>query len=271
MSPDSAARDALICRTESNGVARLTLNRPEVHNAFNDALIAEMASALDALERDTQVRAVILSGNGKSFSAGADLNWMRAMAGYSHAENLRDAEALGDLMHRLDSLKKPTIALVQGAAFGGGVGLVACCDIAVAAQRAAFCLSEVKLGLIPAVISPYVVAAMGPRAARRYFLTAERFSAEKALALGLVHEVVADDGLDAAAEAIIAELLAAGPIAVQEAKDLIAAVAFRAPEAALRQDTAERIARIRASDEGREGLTAFLEKRPPNWRDADGR
>lgn len=271
MSPDSAARDALICRTESNGVARLTLNRPEVHNAFNDALIAEMTSALDALERDTQVRAVILSGNGKSFSAGADLNWMRAMAGYSHAENLRDAEALGDLMHRLDSLKKPTIALVQGPAFGGGVGLVACCDIAIAAQRASFCLSEVKLGLIPAVISPYVVAAMGPRAARRYFLTAERFSAEKALALGLVHEVVADDGLDAAAEAIIAELLAAGPIAVREAKDLIASVAFRPPDAVLRQDTAERIARIRASDEGREGLTAFLEKRPPNWRDANSR
>ena len=271
MSPDSAARDALICRTESNGVARLTLNRPEVHNAFNDALIAEMASALDALERDTQVRAVILSGNGKSFSAGADLNWMRAMAGYSHAENLRDAEALGDLMHRLDSLKKPTIALVQGPAFGGGVGLVACCDIAIAAQRASFCLSEVKLGLIPAVISPYVVAAMGPRAARRYFLTAERFSAEKAMALGLVHEVVADDGLDAAAESLIAELLSAGPIAVQEAKDLIAAVAFRPPDAVLRQDTAERIARIRASDEGREGLTAFLEKRPPNWRDADSR
>ena len=271
MSPDSAARDALICRTESNGVARLTLNRPEVHNAFNDALIAEMASALDALERDTQVRAVILSGNGKSFSAGADLNWMQAMAGYSHAENLRDAEALGDLMHRLDSLKKPTIALVQGPAFGGGVGLVACCDIAIAAQRASFCLSEVKLGLIPAVISPYVVAAMGPRAARRYFLTAERFSAEKAMALGLVHEVVTDDGLDAAAETIIAELLAVGPIAVQEAKDLIAAVAFRPPDAALRQDTAERIARIRASDEGREGLTAFLEKRPPNWRDTNSR
>lgn len=271
MSPDSAARDALICRTESNGVAHLTLNRPEVHNAFNDALIAEMTSALDALERDTQVRAVILSGNGKSFSAGADLNWMQAMAGYSHAENLRDAEALGDLMHRLDSLKKPTIALVQGPAFGGGVGLVACCDIAIAAQRASFCLSEVKLGLIPAVISPYVVAAMGPRAARRYFLTAERFSAEKAMALGLVHEVVADDGLDAAAESLIVELLAAGPIAVREAKDLIAAVAFRPPEAGLRQDTAERIARIRASDEGREGLTAFLEKRPPNWRDADSR
>lgn len=271
LSPDSAARDALICRTESNGVARLTLNRPEVHNAFNDALIAEMASALDALERDTQVRAVILGSNGKSFSAGADLNWMRAMASYSHAENLRDAEALGDLMHRLDSLKKPTIALVQGPAFGGGVGLVACCDIAIAGQRASFCLSEVKLGLIPAVISPYVVAAMGPRAARRYFLTAERFSAEKAMALGLVHEVVADDGLDAAAESLIAELLAAGPIAVQEAKDLIAAVAFRPPDAVLRQDTAERIARIRASDEGREGLTAFLEKRPPNWRDANSR
>ena len=268
MSSDTAAREALICQVERNGVARLTLNRPEVHNAFNDALIAEMTSALDALERDAQVRVVVLSGTGKSFSAGADLNWMRAMAGYSHGENLRDAEALGLLMHRLDSLRKPTLALVQGAAFGGGVGLVACCDIAIAARRATFCLSEVKLGLIPGVISPYVVAAMGPRAARRYFLTAERFSAEKAMALGLVHEVVADDGLDAAADAIIAELLTVGPNAVKEAKDLIATVAFRPPEAALRQDTAERIARIRASDEGREGLTAFLEKRPPAWRDA---
>ena len=271
MLSENAAREALICKVESNGVAHLTLNRPEVHNAFNDALIAEMTTALDALERDAQVRAVVLSGTGRSFSAGADLNWMRAMAGYSHDENLRDAEALGQLMHRLDSLRKPTLALVQGAAFGGGVGLVACCDIAIAARHATFCLSEVKLGLIPAVISPYVVAAMGPRAARRYFLTAERFSAEEARALGLVHEVVADDGLDDASEAIIAELLAAGPNAVQEAKDLIASVAFRPTDAGLRQDTAERIARIRASEEGKEGLTAFLEKRPAAWRDTESR
>lgn len=268
MTSDSVPREALICRVESNGVARLTLNRPEVHNAFNDALIAQMTESLNDLERDAQVRVVVLSSSGKSFSAGADLNWMRAMAGYGQAENLRDAAALGELMHRLDSLKKPTLALVQGAAFGGGVGLVACCDIAIAAQRATFCLSEVKLGLIPAVISPYVVAAMGPRAARRYFLTAERFSAEKALALGLVHEVVADDGLEAAADSIIADILTTGPLAVQEAKDLIASVASRPPDAGLRQETAERIARIRASEEGQEGLSAFLEKRTPSWRDA---
>ncbi len=266
MTTENNRQDALLCETDARGVARLTLNRPEVHNAFNDALIAEMTKALHALNADPAVRVVLLASGGKSFSAGADLNWMRAMAGYGQAENLRDAEALGQLMHRLDSLEKPTIALVQGAAFGGGVGLVACCDIAIAATRATFCLSEVKLGLIPAVISPYVVGAMGARAARRYFLTAERFSAEEAMRLGLIHQVVEEEELDAAADRIIGDILTAGPQAVQESKALIAAVANRPVDHAIRQDTAERIARIRASAEGQEGLSAFLEKRPASWR-----
>ena len=266
MSSESNEQEALLCRIEAGGIARLRLNRPEVHNAFNDHLIAEMTRTLDELEADAAVRVVVLGSSGKSFSAGADLNWMRAMANYDQAENLRDAEALGHLMHRLDSLAKPTVAAVQGAAFGGGVGLVACCDIAVAASRASFCLSEVKLGLIPAVISPYVVAAMGPRAARRYFLTAERFTAETAQALGLVHRVVPDDELDAAVDAMVGDILSAGPQAVREAKSLIASVAHRPVDEAMRRDTAERIARIRASAEGQEGLSAFLQKRPAGWR-----
>jgi methylglutaconyl-CoA hydratase len=248
-----------------DGCATLTLNRPEVHNAFDDQLIAQLTHRLRELEADPQVRVVVLAAEGKSFSAGADLNWMKRMARYSEAENLRDAVALGDLMHTLSVLKKPTVARVQGAAYGGGVGLVACCDIAIGASAAAFCLSEVRLGLIPAVISPHVIAAIGERQARRYFLTAERFDATEALRIGLLHAVVDEAQLDAAVQEMVQQLLKGGPKAQAAAKDLIGAVVNRPVDRALVEDTAERIARIRVTTEGREGIAAFLEKRTPSW------
>lgn len=248
-----------------DGVARLTLNRPDVHNAFNDALISRLTECLRRLERDPKVRVVTLAGNGKSFSAGADLNWMQRTAGYSESENVRDAHALARLMETLNRLAKPTLALVHGSAFGGGVGLVACCDIAIAVEEAAFALSEVKLGLIPAVIAPYVIAAIGERAARRYFLTAERFSAEEARRLGLVHRVVAPDRLEDAAHRMLAALLQGGPVAHAEAKDLIFTIADRPRDTKLNEETAHRIARVRAGEEAKEGIAAFLEKRKPRW------
>jgi methylglutaconyl-CoA hydratase len=247
------------------GVATLTLNRPQVHNAFDDRLIAALTHELRELEHNAQVRVVVLAAEGKSFSAGADLNWMQRMAKYSEADNIRDAVALANLMRVLDTMSKPTVARVQGAAFGGGVGLVACCDIACASSAAVFCLSEVRLGLIPAVISPYVIAAMGQRNARRYFLTAERFDAQEALRIGLVHTVVEPAQLDATLTQMIDELLKGGPHAIAEAKDLIASVSSRPVDQALAEDTAARIARIRVSSEGQEGTNAFLEKRAPAW------
>ncbi len=250
----------------ADGVARLTLNRPEVHNAFNDVLIAELTAALLALEADRRVRSVVLAARGKSFSAGADIGWMRRMADQSEAENLEDARALAGLMSTLDRLAKPTVALVQGPVFGGGVGLVACCDVAIAAEEATFCLSEVKLGLIPSVIGPYVVAAMGQAAARRYMLTAERFSARDALRLGLVHEVVPADRLEETGALVLDHLAQGGPGALAEAKDLIFAVAARPADREMVEETARRIARVRAGEEAREGLSAFLEKRAPGWR-----
>ena len=252
------------------GRATVTLERPELHNAFDDALVAALTAKLEALGRDDRVRVVLLAARGKSFSAGADLGWMRRMASYSREENLRDAQALARLMRTLDELPKPTVALVQGAAYGGGVGLVACCDVALASSRATFCLSEVKLGLIPAVISPYVVAAIGSRAMRRYALTAEAFDATEARRIGLVHEVVEEDALRPAAERIAGALLRNAPRAVAAAKALVARVARAPLDDALAADTAERIASIRASDEGREGLTAFLEKRAPAWVKGEG-
>jgi methylglutaconyl-CoA hydratase len=248
-----------------DGAAVLTLARPDVHNAFNEGMIAEMTAAVAALDRDPAVRLVILAAEGKSFSAGADLDWMRRMAAYSKAENLADAGRLAELMRALNGLAKPTIARVQGAAFGGGVGLISCCDIAVAAQGARFALSEVSLGLIPAVISPYVIAAIGTRAARRWFLTGERFDAEEAWRLGLVHRVVPPADLDTAVEAIVAPLLAGPSGAQAAAKELIFAVADRPVGAEVIADTARRIAERRATAEGREGVAAFLEKRAPNW------
>jgi methylglutaconyl-CoA hydratase len=253
--------------TELDGpIAIITLNRPEKHNAFDDALIADLTQHLNAVDQLDQVRVVVLSASGKSFSAGADLNWMKRMASYTEAENAHDAMALAELMKTLYGLSKPTIARVQGPAYGGGVGLVACCDIAVGTHDAAFSLSEVKLGLIPAVISPYVIAAIGPRAAHRYFLTAERFDAGEAYRLGLLSELVNnDDELDVKIEEIIRSILAAGPDAIHEAKQLIDAVTNQPITNTLIADTASRIARVRVSAEGQEGLRAFLEKRKPAW------
>lgn len=256
---------SLITHIDDCGRATLTLNRPELHNAFDDLLIAELTAALRHLEANPAVRVVILAANGKSFSAGADLNWMRRMADYSDAENLADSRALAELMATLNHLAKPTIALVQGAAYGGGVGLVACCDLAIATPRASFCLSEVKLGLIPAVISPYVVAAIGERAARRYFLTAERFDATEGQRLGLVHEIVEEEALRGSAARFCTALLENSPAAISAAKELIFHVGRQPLGPELREETARRIAAIRASDQGREGLGAFLEKRKPSW------
>jgi len=246
-------------------IATLTLNRPLTHNAFDDQLIRELMAAMRDLELKTQIRAVLLTANGPSFCAGADLQWMKRTAGYSQSENLQEAEALAGVMRRLNILPKPTIAVVQGAAYGGGVGLVAACDVAIAAESATFSLSEVKLGLIPAVISPYVIGAIGARAARRYFLTGERFTAAEAYRLGLVHEVVPLDTLARRADMLIEALLEGGPRAQVEAKKLVADVAVRPVDSAIMDETARRIANIRTSPEGREGVAAFLEKRKPNW------
>ena len=244
----------------------VTLNNAEKHNAFDDVLITGLTAAFQSLDTNNNVRAVILSAIGKSFSAGADLNWMKRVAGYSQDENLRDATALATLMSTLYGLSKPTIARVQGAAYGGGVGLVACCDIAVGTQSASFSLSEVKLGLIPAVISPYVIAAIGARAAHRYFLTAERFDAAEAFRLGLLHELAADDeAMDEKINDIVTALLSCSPNAISEGKNLIAAVANRPIDAVTIADTAQRIARVRASVEGKEGVNAFLDKRKASW------
>ena len=244
----------------------VTLNNPDKHNAFDDVLIGDLTSAFQSLDSNDSVRAVILSAVGKSFSAGGDLNWMKRMAGFSMEENLRDATALATLMHTLHGLSKPTIARVQGAAMGGGVGLVACCDIAVGTINAAFALSETKLGLIPAVISPYVMAAIGERAAHRYFLTAERFDAAEAFRLGLLHEIASDDdAMDDKINDIVTALVQAGPQAVTESKRLINAVAHRTIDVTLLAETAQRIASVRASDEGREGISAFLSKRKAAW------
>lgn len=255
----------ILTHIDDRGVATLTMNRPELHNAFDDLLIAALTGELRQLEADDTVRLVILAAGGKSFSAGADLSWMRRMADYTRKENLADALGLAELMRTLSSLKKPTIASVQGAAYGGGVGLVACCDMAIASRRATFCLSEVKLGLIPAVISPYVVEAIGPRAARRYFQSAEVFDAGEAHRLGLVHEVAAEEELSAAVDHLSGALLKNGPRAMAAAKELVARVAFGPIDEAMIRETAERIADTRACAEGKEGLSAFLEKRKPAW------
>ena len=256
--------DQPVLTSIEDGVATVTLNRPKLHNAFDDAMIAALTEAFGTLGTDPSVRYVVLRGAGKSFCAGGDLAWMRRMAGYSHAENLADARALAELMHVLDTLPRPTVAVVQGAAYGGGVGLVACCDIAVATMGARFCLSEVKLGLIPAAISPYVVAAMGRRAARRYFLTAEPFDAAEARRTGLIHAVADDADIEDVLAGLLDSLSKGGPTAQAAAKALIADVAHL-PAEKLQDETAARIAEIRAGEEGREGVSAFLEKRRPNW------
>lgn len=253
-----------------DGVATLTLTRPDKHNAFNAELIGQLTAALHGLQDDRRVRCLVLTGEGKSFSAGADLNWMRSMARAGKAENLEDARALARLMETLDGLEKPTVALVQGAAIGGGVGLVACCDIAVAAEEAVFALSEVRLGLIPAVIQPYVAGAIGVRAARRYTLTGERFTAQEAHRLGLVHEVVPAMGLQQTGARIVRALLKGGPEAQQEAKAQLRWLRGKEPDESVREDGATRIAALRVGAEGQEGISAFLEKRRPEWAPEEG-
>lgn len=255
---------ALLTELDERGVATLTLNRPDVHNAFDDALIAELNTAIDSYSRHPHVRLLILRANGKSFSAGADLGWMKRMASYSREDNLADALELERLMRGLYEFPKPTLALVQGAAYGGAVGLVSCCDIAIAGTEASFSLSEAKLGLAPAVISPYVIAAIGARQASRYFLTAERFNADTALDIDLVHEVVENEELNAAGDKMITILLANGPVALMACKSTLRRIApASSPE--LTAWTTELIASLRTSQEGQEGLSAFFEKRAPAW------
>ena len=250
----------------SGGVGIITLNRPERHNAFDEALIGELSSAFAAMDQDPAVRVLVLSSTGKSFCAGADLNWMKRLGTYTPQESLEDARRLAEMLRRLAQMGKPTVARVQGPAYGGGVGLVAACDVAIATFEAQFTLSEVKLGIIPAAISPHVIAAIGERYSRRYMLTAERFAAAEAYRIGLVHEIVADDaGLDEAVGEIVDSLLKNGPMALAACKQLIRAVANKPIDAAVIEDTASRISAIRATPEAQEGMAAFLGKRKPNW------
>ncbi len=250
-----------------HGVGIITLNRADRHNAFDDAMIDEISAATSAMDVDPTVRVVVYSSAGKSFCAGADLNWMKRMAGYSNQANLDDSRALAEMFRRVRQCSKPTVARVQGSAYGGGVGLIAACDVSIACFDAQFALTEVKLGLIPAAISPHVIAAIGERYARRYMLTAERFSAAEAYRIGLLHEIVNDtNGLDEALNEIVEALLANGPEAMAECKSLIDAVAWQSLSPELVEDTAQRITRRRASSEGREGMSAFLEKRNASWR-----
>jgi methylglutaconyl-CoA hydratase len=251
--------------TKQGGVARVTLNRPELRNAFDDELIRQLRGAFEDISRDGSLRVMVLGGNGPAFCAGADLNWMKRMAGYDYEENLADATALAQMLAALDRLPKPTIARVHGPVFAGGTGLVAACDIAVGTPEAKFCLSEAKLGLSPATISPYVIRAMGERTARRYFLTAEVFDAQEALRIGMLSQLVPTERLDAAIDELLRHLLAGGPEAHAKIKALIRAVAGRCPDDALVAETAQRIAEIRGSPEGKEGIAAFLEKRKASW------
>lgn len=247
------------------GVATVWMNRPEVHNAFNAQLIADLTAAFRALDADDSVRAVVLAGRGKSFSAGADLNWMKAAGAASVEENLADARKLAGMLRVIAEMTKPTIARVHGAALGGGMGLASACDICVAGDKAVFATSEVRFGIIPSAISPYVLRAIGERQAYRYFQTAERISAARAVELGLAHELAEGDALNAKVEEIVGALLQGGPKSQAAAKDLIRAVANRPVADAVVEDTARRIAELRATPEAREGLDAFLSKRPAGW------
>ena len=248
-------------------VARIALNRPDVHNAFDDELILHLTETLQKFDADSAIRAVILTGNGASFSAGADLNWMRRMAEASEADNRADSERLATLMRTLNFLSKPTIARVNGAAYGGGVGLIACCDIVITVDSAKFALTEVKLGLVPAVISPYVIAAIGAREARRLFVTGEPFDAAEARRIGLVHDVVASDDFDSHVAIALSHLAKGGPLAQTEAKRLVLRMAGATLHSAQSIDVenATLIAKLRVSAEGQEGIGAFLDKRKPNW------
>ena len=253
-------------RRPSRHVAQVWLNRPDVRNAFNDGVIQELTTAFTQLGADTDLRAIVLGGHGKAFCAGADLSWMRTMAGYTWEQNHADAGALAQMLWTLWSCPVPVLGRIHGDCYAGGVGLAAVCDVLVASDAATFCLSEARLGLLPATIGPYVVRAMGEQAARRYFITAERFNAAQALAMGLVHEVCAADQLEAKVDELVAALVANGPAAVKACKQLVKDVAGLPITAALRDETARRIADIRASPEGREGVQAFLNKRDASWK-----
>ena len=257
--------DKVITQIDSRGVARVTLNNPDKHNAFDDQMIIELTNAFNALAANTNERIMLLKSEGKSFSAGADLDWMKRMASYSYQQNLNDARALAAMLKALHQMPIPTIARVQGAAFGGAVGLVSCCDIALASSNASSALSEVKIGLVPSTISPYVIAAIGERHAKRYFMTAERFDANTALQIELVHEAVEKSLLDDKVEQLVTAILSNGPEAVAVAKQLIFAVSGKPIDSKLIEHTCEVIAGIRVSPQGQEGLSAFLDKRKPNW------
>ena len=246
-------------------VAEVWLNRPDVRNAFNDEVIAELTQTFQQLAAQPELRVVLLSGRGKAFCAGADLNWMRAMADYSWEQNRADAQRLADMLWTLDQCPVPVVGRVQGDCYAGGMGLASICDVLVASSNVTFCLSEARLGLLPATISPYVIRAMGVQAARRYFTTAERLSAAQAHGMGLVHQLCEPEALDAKVAEIVATLVANGPAAVKACKQLVRDVAGQDITEALRAETARRIADIRASSEGKEGLQSFLGKRPPNW------
>lgn len=250
---------------ESGSLTTVWLNRPDVRNAFNETTISELTAVFRTLDTNAQVRAIVLAARGSAFCAGADLNWMKKMAVYSHQENLEDAAALAAMLRTIHDCSKPVIARIQGDCYAGGMGLAAVCDIVVAVEEAHFCLSEVKLGLIPATISPYVIRAMGVQAARRYFLTAERITARQALQLGLVHELVPATALDTAVAGLLHALSKASPHAVTQAKRLVHDIGGVALTDALVTDTVARVAAIRASPDGREGMQAFLEKRQPSW------
>lgn len=261
----NTSNNKVLVKVNEQGIATVTLNNPDKHNAFDDDIIKQLTVIFTDISQRDDISIMVLNSEGKSFSAGADLGWMKRMANYSYEDNLTDANALAEMLKALNFLPQTTIAQIQGAAFGGAVGLASCCDIVIASNRASFCLSEVKLGLIPATISPYVVDAIGLKASRRYFQTAERFFADKAQQLGLVDEVVAPDELAQEVNAMIEKLLANGHQARRQAKKLSQDVAFQTIDDDLLKDTSERIAAIRVSDEGQEGLTAFFEKRTPNW------
>ncbi|MFQ3249661.1 MAG: methylglutaconyl-CoA hydratase [Glaciecola sp.] len=261
-------QQAITMDIDERGVATVTLNRPHIHNAFDDVVIAELINAFESIHNNNDVRVMILAATGKSFCAGADLNWMKKMASYSYEENKQDAGNLARLFSSLYNLNKPTIARVQGAVYGGGVGLVACCDIAIGSKLSKFCLSEVKLGLVPATISPYVIEAIGPRMAKRYFMTAEVLSSRRARRIGLLSEVVSEEELDASVQSIVTPLLKNGPGSISIAKELINNISYSAIDEQLIDLTSDLIASVRVSDEGQEGLTAFLEKRSPNWKKA---
>ncbi|MGD2140675.1 MAG: enoyl-CoA hydratase/isomerase family protein [Burkholderiales bacterium] len=246
-------------------VGVIWMNRPDVRNAFNETMIAELSAAFESLDADDAIKAVVLAGRGPSFCAGADLNWMKKMAGYSADENYQDALALANMLHRLHSMNKPTIARVHGHAFAGGMGLVSACDMAVASFEAEFCLSEVKIGLIPATIGPYVVAAMGVRASRRYMLTGERLTAAEAYRVGLVHEIAPGEKIDEKIDELLIHLVVGGTAAHAQTKTLIDLIASSPLGQTLMDETARRISQVRASDEGKEGIRSFLEKRKPNW------